>query len=200
MGKGQLHGTGNVSNLSRMNRETQNVPGTGTRLCPQVQPQRVEGKERARVKSHAPFTGDPLRLGFATGGARTSVRVFPAIHNDSRTKVRAPKPPAMGRDGAPRRPRPRSSGRNQNAHDVTYASRCTAERGADGASAPSLPNARRKRIPAQAPKSKPQAPKKFQTPNIKHRPRVQNWSLVLGASLELGCWCLELFTSTPLCP
>src|SRR5207237_7524720 len=38
-----------------------------------------------------------------------------------------------------RRPRPRNSGRNNHAHCVTHASRCAAERGADGASAPLLP-------------------------------------------------------------
>jgi hypothetical protein len=47
--------------------------------------------------------------------------------------------PTTGRDGVLRRPRPRSSGRNESAHDATHAPRCTAERGADGASAPSLP-------------------------------------------------------------
>jgi hypothetical protein len=38
-----------------------------------------------------------------------------------------------------RRPRPRISGRNPRARDAIHAPRCAAERGADGASAPSLP-------------------------------------------------------------
>ena len=41
---------------------------------------------------------------------------------------------------------------------------------------------------AQAPTSKLQAPEKFQTSNTNERAR--HWSLVLGASLELGAWML----------
>jgi hypothetical protein len=45
----------------------------------------------------------------------------------------------------------------------------------------------------EAPNPKLQAPKKLQAPNINMR--TLNWNLNLGASLELGCWCLELFGS-----
>src|SRR3954469_11102544 len=40
------------------------------------------------------------------------------------------------------RPRPRSSGRDNYAHDASHVQRCAAERGADGAGAPSLPGPR----------------------------------------------------------
>jgi hypothetical protein len=46
------------------------------------------------------------------------------------------------------------------------------------------------------PSSKLQAPEKFQIPNTKaDRSQIItliDWSLVLGASLNVGCWCLEL--------
>src|SRR5882724_9072715 len=40
-----------------------------------------------------------------------------------------------------------------------------------------------------------QAPEKFQAPNSKDRATNHFWCLVFGASLELGCWCLELHFS-----
>jgi hypothetical protein len=45
----------------------------------------------------------------------------------------------------------------------------------------------------KAPTSKHQAPEKFQTSGIERHAQV--WSLVLGASLELGRWSLEFFAS-----
>src|SRR4051794_6372250 len=51
----------------------------------------------------------------------------------------------VGRDGVLRPPRPRSSGLNNYALCVNHAISCAAERGADGASAPSLP-CRRKAV------------------------------------------------------
>jgi len=51
---------------------------------------------------------------------------------------------AIGRDAALRRHRPRISGRNGIARDADHAARCAAERGADGASAPSLPKTARR--------------------------------------------------------
>ncbi len=86
--------------------------------CTQAQPQRVKVKDRAGIQSRAPFTGDPLRLCLDASAC--------------------PCPVGTARL---RRPRPRSSGRNTQARCVIHASRCAAERGADGASAPSLPNA-----------------------------------------------------------
>ncbi len=44
------------------------------------------------------------------------------------------------------------------------------------------------------PNSKLQAPEKIQIPNIKASPST-NWNLELGASLDVGCWCLELHSS-----
>ena len=44
----------------------------------------------------------------------------------------------------------------------------------------------------KAPNSKLQEPEKFQTSNT-NPTRTLVWSLVLDASLELGCWSLELF-------
>jgi hypothetical protein len=67
-----------------------------------VQPQRVKANER--VRSRAPFAGDPLRLDFAPG-ARTSVRESFWSTENTRTEVRAPRPPATGRDSALRCPR-----------------------------------------------------------------------------------------------
>jgi len=65
------------------------------------------------------------------GRMKNEDRVVPA----NGEKLRA----SDGRDVALRRPRPRSSGRNGNAHCAIHALRCAAERGADGAGAPSLP-------------------------------------------------------------
>jgi hypothetical protein len=41
--------------------------------------------------------------------------------------------------------------------------------------------------------TKHQAPEKHQAPNFKQRVARFHWNLVIGASLELGCWSLELF-------
>jgi hypothetical protein len=44
----------------------------------------------------------------------------------------------------------------------------------------------------KAPSSNIQAPKKLQTSSSKVRLALRGWILVLGASLELGAWNLEL--------
>jgi hypothetical protein len=44
----------------------------------------------------------------------------------------------------------------------------------------------------KAPSTNIQAPEKFQAPNTHLRSQV--WGLVVGASLELGAWSLELFS------
>jgi hypothetical protein len=64
---------------------------------------------------------------------------FPTATSKEVARAKLPLARTLGRDGAPRRPRPRSSGRNGQAHDIIHAPRCAAEHGADGASASSLP-------------------------------------------------------------
>jgi hypothetical protein len=48
--------------------------------------------------------------------------------------------------------------------------------------------------PEKAPNFKHQAPEKFQTSSSNATARQPGWILVLGASLELGCWSLEFIS------
>ena len=92
--------------------------GATTDRVPQSPAAAGQSEGRAGIRSRAPFTADPLRLGLSP--------------------TACPCPVGTARL---RRPRPRiaSGGTLQGPYAVIRASRCAAERGADGASAPSLP-------------------------------------------------------------
>src|SRR5438552_2857907 len=47
----------------------------------------------------------------------------------------------------------------------------------------------------KAPSTNLQTPGKLQSPNPKLRAQSRSWSLVFGASLDPGAWCLELVAS-----
>jgi len=141
MGKGQLRLGGDGSNIAHrapvvesgpfkpsgngktamVRRGTPRAPQADQTLRPgwatsAAQPQRAEGKDRVRVKTRAPFTGDPLRLLFAL--------------------------PCLGRDGAPRHARrlQRRNVRRDSRNGRDYSACCSA--GGNRASAPSLPPVR----------------------------------------------------------